>query len=116
MSASAERKKKKEGFLARQAKAKNFDPISEEELLRKDDVAPDDVLRLNKIAESRLSVGLLFLWQGAVHALHNSAFNFKTVHQDNSLTLHTVFEARQLNRMRVIWGSGDFSMENLLTM
>ena len=63
MSASAERKKKKEGFLTRQAKAKNFDPISEEELLRKDDVAPDDVLRLNKIAESRFSVGLLFLWQ-----------------------------------------------------
>ena len=63
MSASAERKKKKEGFLARQAKAKNFDPISEEELLRKDDVAPDDVLRLNKIAESRFTMGLLFLWQ-----------------------------------------------------
>ena len=52
MSASAERRKKKEGFLARQAKAKNFDPISEEELLRKDIIIPEDVLRLNKISES----------------------------------------------------------------
>ena len=92
MSASAERKKKKEGFLARQAKAKNFDPISEEELLRKDDVAPDDVLRLNKIAESRFSVGLLFLWQGSclhctIQLLRQFTNTFKTVHQqDNSLT------------------------------
>lgn len=54
MSASAERKKKKEGFLARQAKAKNFDPISEEELLRKDIIAPEDVLRLNKVSENYL--------------------------------------------------------------
>ena len=54
MSASAERKKKKEGFLARQAKAKNYDPISEDELLRKDIIAPDDVLRLHKISESML--------------------------------------------------------------
>ena len=52
MSASAERRKKKEGFLARQVKSKNVEPISEEELLRKDIVLPDDVLRLNKISES----------------------------------------------------------------
>ena len=54
MSASAERRKKKEGFLSRQAKAKNVEPITEEELLRKDIVLPEDVLRLNKISESKM--------------------------------------------------------------
>ena len=48
-------KKKGGGFLTRQAKAKDKanDPISEEEILKKDSVTPDDVLRLNKITESQ---------------------------------------------------------------
>ncbi|GFN99595.1 protein unc-119 homolog [Plakobranchus ocellatus] len=44
--------KKKEGFLRRQAKKTDF--ISEEELLRKDSVTPDDVLRLGKSTEKYL--------------------------------------------------------------
>ena len=44
--------KKKEGFLRRQAKSKT-DYISEEELLKKDSVTPDDVLRLGKSTESK---------------------------------------------------------------
>ena len=66
MSASANRnsnntgKKKGGGFLARQAKAKsdksdssNKQCIAEEELLKKDKISPDDVLKLNKITESK---------------------------------------------------------------
>ncbi|KAH9492172.1 hypothetical protein Btru_026485 [Bulinus truncatus] len=45
--------KKKEGFLRRQAKSK-IDPIAEEELLKKDVVTPDDVLRLSKCTEKYL--------------------------------------------------------------
>ncbi|KAK3745353.1 hypothetical protein RRG08_045072 [Elysia crispata] len=45
--------KKKEGFLRRQAKSKT-DYISEEELLKKDSVTPDDVLRLGKSTEKYL--------------------------------------------------------------
>ena len=49
-------KKKGGGFLARQAKAKgksdgNF--ITEEELLNKEHVSPDDVLKLNYVTESK---------------------------------------------------------------
>ena len=43
-------KKKGGGFLARQAKAKK--PITEEELLKKDVISPDDVTKLTKITES----------------------------------------------------------------
>lgn len=44
-------KKKGGGFLARQSKAKKT--ITEEELLKKDSVAPDDVLKLGKCTESK---------------------------------------------------------------
>lgn len=52
--ANAAGKKKGGGFLARQAKARTGDrPVAtEEELLDKDFVSPDDVLRLNRITES----------------------------------------------------------------
>ena len=43
--------KKKEGFLRRQAKSKT-DIISEDELLKKETVTPDDVLRLGRSTES----------------------------------------------------------------
>lgn len=47
--------KKKEGFLKRQAKqAKAVEAITEEELLQKDIVTPDDVLRLSKTTEKYL--------------------------------------------------------------
>ena len=44
-------KKKGGGFLARQSKAKKT--ITEEELLKKDCVTPEDVLKLNKCTESK---------------------------------------------------------------
>lgn len=47
-------KKKGGGFLARQSKAKKT--ITEEELLKKDTVTPDDVLKLTKCTESKLKV------------------------------------------------------------
>ncbi|KAK3084803.1 hypothetical protein FSP39_019341 [Pinctada imbricata] len=49
-------KKKGGGFLTRQAKAKDkaIEPVNEEDLLRKDVVAPEDVLRLNKITDKYL--------------------------------------------------------------
>lgn len=43
-------KKKGGGFLARQAKAKKS--VTEEELLKKDIITPDDVTKLTKITES----------------------------------------------------------------
>ncbi|GBN36199.1 Protein unc-119 B [Araneus ventricosus] len=51
--------KKKSGGILRQAKsrrdpASDADPITEEELLQKDVITPDDVLRLNKITENYL--------------------------------------------------------------
>ena len=53
-------KKRGGGFLARQAKAKTTTErkldkgqLAEEELLHKDSVSPEDVLRLNKITESK---------------------------------------------------------------
>jgi hypothetical protein len=49
--ASSAGKKKGGGFLARQAKAKF---ATEEEILKKESVSPDDVLRLNKITENYL--------------------------------------------------------------
>lgn len=45
-------KKKGGGFLARQSKAKKT--ITEEELLKKDCVTPEDVLKLNKCTENYL--------------------------------------------------------------
>ena len=44
-------KKKGGGFLARQAKAKKT--ITEEELLKKEIITPDDVTKLVKITESK---------------------------------------------------------------
>lgn len=49
--------KKKEGFLKRQAKqAKAVEVMTEEELLQKIIVTPDDVLRLSKCTESKLTL------------------------------------------------------------
>lgn len=45
--------KKKEGFLKRQAKSKGME-ITEEELLKKEFITPDEVLRLNKTTEKYL--------------------------------------------------------------
>lgn len=47
--------KKKEGFLRRQAKqTKAVEAVAEEELLQRDIVTPDDVLRLSKVTEKYL--------------------------------------------------------------
>lgn len=47
-------KKKGGGFLARQAKAKgDRKPITEEELLCKDKISPDDILALRGVSESK---------------------------------------------------------------
>jgi len=47
-------KKKGGGFLSRQVKAKTTETITEEELLRKGTVTPDDVLKLSKITKNYL--------------------------------------------------------------
>lgn len=61
--ANSGNKKKGGGFLSRQAKAKSQpepkDPISEEELLKKDTITPEDVLRLNKTTERKCTY---FCW------------------------------------------------------
>ena len=51
---SAAGKKKGGGFLSRQAKSKGDKkpPISEEELLLKDVISPDDILSLKGVSES----------------------------------------------------------------
>ncbi|KFM68352.1 Protein unc-119-like protein, partial [Stegodyphus mimosarum] len=51
--------KKKSGGILRQAKSRRdqsaeSDPITEEELLQKDVITPDDVLRLNRVTENYL--------------------------------------------------------------
>ncbi|XP_076453259.1 protein unc-119 homolog B-like [Babylonia areolata] len=46
--------KKKEGFLKRQAKQTKVPEVTEDELLKKDCVTPDDVLRLTKATEKYL--------------------------------------------------------------
>ena len=56
---SASSKKRGGGFLSRQAKARTDSgkltgTTSEEDLLKKEFVTPDDVLRLNKVTESKL--------------------------------------------------------------
>ena len=54
-------KKKGGGFLARQAKAKTDKKvITEEELLQKGFALADDVLRLNKIAESKCNFIVMY--------------------------------------------------------
>lgn len=55
MSASAG--KKKTTFLAKQARKDKIEPVTEEELLRKDSITPDDVLRLHKVSDSKFDVG-----------------------------------------------------------
>ena len=55
--------KKKEGFLRRQAKqskAANEVTVTEDELLQKDFVTPEDVLRLNKGTDSKYIVEFIF--------------------------------------------------------
>lgn len=59
---SGRAKKKGGGFLARQAKAKKT--ITEEELLKKDCVTPDDVLKLTKCTESKYKQYEIHLVQG----------------------------------------------------
>jgi hypothetical protein len=52
--ASAERKtKKKGGGLSGLLRKEQKDPVTEEELMKKDTICPDDVLRLNRITEGR---------------------------------------------------------------
>lgn len=47
-------KKKSGGFLTRQAKSKDktIDSVTEDELLKRDAITPEEVLRLNRITES----------------------------------------------------------------
>ncbi|XP_060580916.1 protein unc-119 homolog B-like [Ruditapes philippinarum] len=53
--ASAERKtKKKGGGLSGLLRKEQKDPVTEEELMKKDTICPDDVLRLNRITEDYL--------------------------------------------------------------
>ena len=57
--------KKKEGFLRRQAKqskAANEVTVTEDELLQKDFVTPEDVLRLNKGTDSKYIFYFLFFY------------------------------------------------------
>lgn len=52
--ASAERKtKKKGGGLTGLLRKEQKDPISEEELMKKDVITPEDCLRLNRVTESK---------------------------------------------------------------
>lgn len=52
--ASAERKtKKKGGGLTGLLRKEQKEPITEEELMRKDIITPEDVLRLNKVTDSK---------------------------------------------------------------
>ena len=62
-------KKKGGGFLARQSKAKKA--ITEEELLKKDAVSPDDVLKLTKCTESKYKTSKMDLvcsWGNPTHS------------------------------------------------
>lgn len=52
--ASAERKTKKKGGGLSGLLRKEKDPITEEELMKKDVICPDDVLRLNRVTEDYL--------------------------------------------------------------
>ena len=88
-------KKKAGSFLSRQAKAKQkpAGSVTEEELLQKDSVSPEDVLRLTKITESKcqfysrkrvvdLRVDLtLFcaLFRGFPRQKYSSSFNEKNL-------------------------------------
>lgn len=50
--------KKKSGGILRQAKSRkdptsDADPVTEDELLQKEVITPDDVLRLNRVTESK---------------------------------------------------------------
>lgn len=50
--------KKKSGGILRQAKSRrdqpaDVEPLTEDDLLQKDIISPDDVLRLNRITESK---------------------------------------------------------------
>ena len=68
--------KKKEGFLRRQAKqskAANEVTVTEDELLQKDFVTPEDVLRLNKGTDSKYILELLFFTLLSLQ-LHSCAF------------------------------------------
>lgn len=53
--------KKKEGFLKRQAKqARNSEMLSEDELLQRKIITPDDILKLSRCTESKDSRCLYF--------------------------------------------------------
>lgn len=54
--ASAERKTKKKGGGLSGLLRKEKEPITEEELMKKDVICPDDVLRLNRVTEGILMI------------------------------------------------------------
>ena len=54
-SSSGREKKKGGGFLMRAAKSKKED-VTEEQLLKKDTITPQDIVRLDKITESELQL------------------------------------------------------------
>lgn len=56
--------KKKSGGILRQAKSRrdqpaDVEPLTEDDLLQKDIITPDDVLRLNRITESKYMIFFL---------------------------------------------------------
>lgn len=53
---NASGKKKGGGFLRRAAGRSDQKRITEEDLLQKDNILPDDVLRLNRITESKYAL------------------------------------------------------------
>lgn len=93
-------KKKGGGFLARQSKAKKT--ITEEELLKKDTVTPDDVLKLTKCTESKLKV-VIFCSQG--NPLANYQIVAKVAEQEffADLKLHCRLCAKYFSLLSVIY-------------
>ena len=53
-SSSGREKKKGGGFLMRAAKSKKGDDVTEEQLLNKDVITPQDIVKLDKITKSKL--------------------------------------------------------------
>ena len=60
-SSSGREKKKGGGFLMRAAKSKKGDDVSEEQLLNKEVITPEDITKLDKITQSKLSCTFLHL-------------------------------------------------------
>lgn len=51
-SPSGREKKKGGGFLMRAAKSKKGEDVSEEQLLKKDVISPEDIIKLDRITKS----------------------------------------------------------------